>query len=141
MASLFIDTNVFLDQIFNRSSAHDVRGFFLFCIEQNQKLVTSISCIQTILYMLEKEKVKKNDQRETIVKIIELVDLVPTSKACITTAMHSNFKDLEDAILYFTAVENMCGAFVTQNVRDFPRPHPVRVCTPVEFLKDAYENN
>ncbi len=134
MPKYFIDTNVFLDQALSRSRAEIVYDFFLRCINQKLDLITSISCIQTVLYILEKEKVDREDRYKAILRLNELVDQAPTSRQAIATAMQSNFKDMEDAILYYTAVENGCDAFVTQNVTDFPSHDLIPVFTPAQMI-------
>jgi len=134
MAKFFVDTNVFLDQILHRTNDDTANTFFLSCIEQLHNLVTSVSCIQTIIYILEKEKLEREMIRNAILRINELVKQTVTSNLSIAKAMKSDFKDLEDAILYFTAVENQCDAFITRNVKDFPKPHSIPVFTPEEFL-------
>lgn len=81
------------------------------------------------------------DQKKAIKWMISFSELIPTTKGMIEPAMNSEFKDLEDAILFFTATENSCEAFITQNIKDFPEPHPIPVLTPNQMLEKLHESN
>ncbi|MDA0195960.1 MAG: PIN domain-containing protein [Bacteroidetes bacterium] len=131
---LFLDTNVFLDLIFDRGgTGKSIKLFLLKSGAQKCQLVTSISCIQTIIYLLEKNKYSKASIKEFVVYVNELVTLANTTKSDIGKAVSSDLSDLEDAILYFTAISNECGVFITRNTKDYPASDKISILKPEEF--------
>jgi len=48
--------------------------------------------------------------------------------------LESNFNDFEDAIQYFTAIENSMDCIITRNVDDYKKSI-IPVYTPTELLK------
>lgn len=118
---LFLDTNVFLDLLLDRG----VFGKAIKCLlvkaeESRAELYTSISCIQTIIYFLENGKFSRESIRDFVVFVNELVTISQTTNNDVSKAMKSDFRDLEDAILFQTALSNDCEVFITRNVKDFP---------------------
>ncbi len=45
--------------------------------------------------------------------------VLPVNDKIIELALSSNFKDFEDAIQYFTAIENGCNILRTRNLKDY----------------------
>jgi len=52
----------------------------------------------------------------------------------INNALESDFNDFEDAIQYFTAIENGMDCIITRNVDDYKKSI-ISVYTPTELLK------
>ncbi|WP_439473518.1 type II toxin-antitoxin system VapC family toxin [Algoriphagus formosus] len=118
----FIDTNIFLDLILDRGDfGSRVQKFLESSANRQVKLFTSVSCIQTIIYVLQKSNISPKVIRETIAKINLLVHLTQTNSEDIERGIQSDFKDLEDAILYQTAISNQCAYFITRNIKGFPK--------------------
>lgn len=132
---IFIDTNVFLDLLLNRSNFGGLASdFFSECIDRKAQLITSISCVQTIIYVMNKSGCNRDVVRKSIHKINELVAMANTSKSDINKAVLSDLSDLEDAILYFTAISNECGVFITRNIKDYPASDKqISILKPEEF--------
>ena len=120
---VFIDTNIFLDLILDRGKFGNLAENFLgIAVNQKASLFTSISCIQTIIYVLQKEKFNP------------LVELAQTNSEDISRAIFSDFNDLEDAILFQTAMSNQCGFFITRNIKDFPKDNnKIKVLLPEDY--------
>jgi len=115
-------------------SGQRVKSFLFKAADQKCRLLTSISCILTIIYILEKNKYSGNSIKAFVLYVNELVSLCETSREDIIAAVQSNFKDLEDAILYQTALSNQCKAIITQNVQDYPKNSKlIKVIKPDEF--------
>lgn len=131
----FIDTNIFLDLILDRGDfGISVEKFLVSSANQQIILFTSVSCIQTIIYVLQKSKCTAERIKNTIAKINQLVALAQTHSEDIERAIQSDFKDLEDAILYQTAISTHCKYFITRNIKDFPKgSDQIKVLLPEEF--------
>ncbi len=132
---LFIDTNIFLDLLLKRGGfGEQANEFFSTCIDQKIHLLTSVSCIQTTIYILQKTGCNRSVVINSIAKINELVAMANTSSEDINKAIKSDFIDLEDAILYYTAISNNCDVFITQNIKDFPKSNKdISILKPNEF--------
>ncbi len=60
--------------------------------------------------------------------------LIDTSHQDVNAAIESKIKDLEDAILYYTAISNNCEFIITRNVKDFPESNEqISILKPEEF--------
>jgi predicted nucleic acid-binding protein len=132
---IFIDTNVILDLVLNRGDfGNRVEKFLESAVNRQHVLFTSPSCIQTVIYVLQKSNCTAEVIRSTISKINRLVNMAQTHSDDIDLAIQSNFEDLEDAILYHTAISNHCQYFITRNVRDFPKSsQEIKVLLPEDF--------
>lgn len=132
---IFIDTNIFLDLLLKRGELGlFANNFFAKSIDAKAQLFTSVACIQTVIYVLQKSGCSREVVNESVSKINELVTLASTSADDIDQAVQSNFRDLEDAILYYTAISNNCEKFVTRNVGDFPvATGEIEVLKPEDF--------
>lgn len=132
---LFIDTNVILDLLLDRPALGGyAKSFFLNVTQSKKELLTSISCIQTTIYVLEKRKHSREEIAKSIIYLNQLVKLADTNSEDITIAVESEINDLEDAILYYTAISNGCDIFVTQNLKDFPDSNSViKILSPQEY--------
>jgi len=134
-SKVFVDTNVFLDLLLSRGKQGvKARDFFMKANLEKVNLTTSISCIQTIIYVLESAKYSSNKIRESISYINKIVMLIETSREDVNAGINSKIKDLEDAILYYSAISNNCACIVTQNVKDFPKSNEeITILKPNEF--------
>lgn len=65
---------------------------------------------------------------------MKFFEICQTDKITIKKAIESDFKDLEDAILYFTAEMNNIDYFVTRNIKDYPAKASPEVVTPDEAI-------
>ncbi|MEQ9423544.1 MAG: PIN domain-containing protein [Cyclobacteriaceae bacterium] len=132
---IFVDTNVFLDLLLNRKNYGVFASeFFSECIDRKAQLITSVSCLQTVIYVMNKTGCTQDVVRNSIMKINDLVTLANTSESDIIKAVSSDLSDLADAILYFTAVSNNCDRFITRNTKDFPNSNDkMSVLKPEEF--------
>jgi len=135
MKTLFIDTNILMDYLIPDRQRHEVVNSFIdFCRKEKIELSLSISSVCTLCYFLERMKVANLTIKQILVEIAYGFDIVQSDRSCMLSSSQSGFLDLEDAILYFTSVINQCDAFITRNVKDFPKPHSIPVFTPEEFL-------
>jgi len=65
---------------------------------------------------------------------LTLLRICSIDEKIIDLALSSDFEDFEDAIQYYTAVENNIDCFVTRNKKDF-RKSKIPVHTAEEYLK------
>lgn len=68
-------------------------------------------------------------------KLKTLINILPIDERVIEQSLNSEFNDFEDAIQYFTAVNNGITIIITRNKTDYNRSKII-VLTAEEFLKN-----
>jgi hypothetical protein len=65
-----------------------------------------------------------------------LLTVLNVDDSIIHKALESDFNDFEDAIQYFTAIENSMDCIITRNVDDYKKSI-IPVYTPTELIKQV----
>ncbi|MCB9033031.1 MAG: PIN domain-containing protein [Chitinophagales bacterium] len=137
---LFIDSDVIIDFFTNRTPFADSASQLL---ELNHKgeitLYLSALSINNIYYILRKFLGHKKSI-EVIESLIDITEIIGTTKKEIMEALKNNFSDFEDAIQYTSALKiEKLDAIITRNTKDY-KQSSIPVMTPNEFL-NFKENN
>ncbi len=135
MKRILIDTDVILDFFFDRKPYSDNSAIILSLCEQKQLdgFITPV-IISNIYYLLRRtarhEKViDKLKQLLTITHVLQMDRLV------IERALNSEFKDFEDALQNFAAINyGEIEVIITRNVKDYKKSE-IGVLTPESFVK------
>jgi predicted nucleic acid-binding protein len=119
MDKILVDTNIVIDLLSMRHDFYDQAGK-LFTLADNKKVQLSISSLTfaNTYYLLSKELGPKKT-KEVLRKFKLLVNVLPVDDKIIDLSLNSDFKDFEDAIQYFSAVENKQEIIITRNLKDF----------------------
>jgi predicted nucleic acid-binding protein len=120
MRHYFLDTNILVDFLANREPfGRYALKILNKSLQKEWILWTSDNSILTSYYILSKE-IGGSESRSKIRRIIQFIEIQPTTKANIQQALVSDFKDLEDGVQHFCAVsiENIQG-IITRNKKDF----------------------
>jgi len=134
MKNLLIDTNIILDLLAKRPPFYEFAAE-LFSLADTKKIklyTSSISIINTN-YILSKALSEK-EAREIIRRFRVLVKVLSCDEKLIDLGLNSHFKDFEDSIQYFTAIENKIDCIITRNAKDF-KGAKLPIMTAEEFLK------
>ena len=70
----------------------------------------------------------------------QLCETTTVDKEIVHKALESEYKDLEDALQYYSAEAAKADVIVTRNVKDFVK-HDIPVITPAEYLASAHNDN
>lgn len=134
MKNLFLDINIVLDLLAYRMPFY-TEAAKLFSLADKKKLKLSISalCLADANYILSKQN-PEMEVRKILRKLKVLVNILPLDDKITDLALNSDFKDFEDAIQYFTAIENDQDLIITRNQRDF-KESKIPVMTAGEFIK------
>lgn len=134
MIKVFIDANVFLEVFLQRKN-HEAAAALLKADAHRLQLFTSASIIGFIAYWLIKETgVAKT--KAALLQLTDFIQVVDISHEQLREALQSNFKDVEDGLQYFTAVQHNMNYFATFNKKDFRNGlGTIIVATPQEILK------
>ncbi len=131
--NVFADADIILDLLSQRDPFYKYSAEIFSLADRGKvRIFTSTLIIANIHYILTKiigkEKSIKNIQKlKTIVKILAVDEKI------ITLSLNSDFSDFEDAIQYYTAVENSISYLVTRNIKDY-KTADINVMSPDTFL-------
>ena len=134
MSKVLVDTNVIIDLLaervpFNKASQ---KLFSLADLGEIELVVSSLSLVNTHYVLNDLMKLKKS--RSIISKFKVLVQSFELNDKIIELALSDkSFKDFEDGIQYYTALESQCDIIVTRNLKDFKKS-TLHVLSPKEFL-------
>ena len=120
MDKVLIDTDVILDFLFDsKPFSEDAAQILSWC--ENSKIqgfVTSI-VLSNIYYLLRKTA-KHEKVIENLKMLLNIVDVITTNKDAVLDALHSQFKDFEDALQNFSAQNsNEIKVIITRNSKDY----------------------
>ena len=135
MKKLFIDTNIIIDLLAQREPFYD-EAAILFTLADKRKVNLSVSALTfaNTNYILLQSK-KPEEAKLILRKLKLLVQVLPLDEKIVGLSLNDNdFKDYEDALQYFTALENGIDVIITRNLKDFQKAR-LPVMTPAQFLK------
>jgi len=119
MQNLFLDTNIVIDFLGEREPFYEASAKVLTLADQKKvKIFTSLTSITNVYYILAKFESSKV-ALEKIRKFKLLCDISIMDNEVVEKAIHSNFKDFEDAMQYFSAIASNCDLIITRNEKDF----------------------
>jgi len=72
--------------------------------------------------------------RKKLLKFKTLVTVLSVTDKVVELALSSDFKDFEDGLQYFTAIENNLKTLLTRNLKDY-KTADITVMTAEQFLK------
>jgi predicted nucleic acid-binding protein len=134
MKNLFIDTNIILDLLAQRMPFYtDAAKLFSLADRKKIKLSISALCLADAHYILLKQN-PDLEVRSILRRFKILVTVLPLDNKITDLALNSEFRDFEDAIQYYTAIENDQDLIITRNQSDF-RESKLPVMTAGEFIK------
>jgi predicted nucleic acid-binding protein len=134
MINILLDTNIVIDLLASREPFYaEAAELFTLADKKTIKLSISALSLANTHYILAKFT---NDQeaRRILRNFKVIVTVFPLDEKIVELALNSDFKDFEDAIQYFTAIENDQKLIVTRNKSDF-KDSKIPVMTAGEFLK------
>jgi len=120
MKELFLDTNIILDLLANREPFYaDAALLFSLADKKNVHLSVSALTFANTNYILLQSK-KPDEAKQILRKLKLLVQVLSLDEKIVELALNDNdFKDYEDALQYYTALERGVDAIITRNLKDF----------------------
>ena len=141
MASkVFIDSDVIIDFFTDREPFVNPASE-LFDLNEKGLLKLHISAVSiNNIYYIVRKYLGHKKTLEVVEELIDMTEVVGTTKNEIVQALKNNFKDFEDSIQYSTAITiKEIEAIVTRNVKDY-RNSEIAVFTPTNYLKMKKED-
>lgn len=131
---IFVDTDVVFDLLAKREPFYTYAAqLFTNADKQEVTICVSSLCFGNLNYVLSKHK-SAIEARKILSRFKVLVTILPVDDKIIELALNSDFKDFEDAIQYYCAIENGINILITRNLKDF-KPVRIPVLTAEEFVK------
>jgi predicted nucleic acid-binding protein len=134
MNSVFVDTDIVLDLLGNRKPFYR-HAAELFTIADRSEITIFVSSLSfsNLNYILSKQY-SSNQARKILMKFKTLVTVLSVSDKVVELALLSDFKDFEDALQYYTALENGVTLLLTRNLKDF-KTAGIPIMTAEQYLK------
>lgn len=135
MDKIFVDSDIIIDFFANREPfANAAAVIFDLGSKGKIKIYVSAMSICNIYYLLRKE-IGHKSAIKVIDLLIDLVDVISTTKTHIKESINSNFKDFEDGVQHFSALElKGMSAILTRNLKDY-KNSKIAVFTAENYVK------
>jgi predicted nucleic acid-binding protein len=134
MKNFFLDTNIIVDVIANRIPfSYPAIRLFDYSEKGEVKLFISALSYSHIYYIV--KKTSSHKEMMMILRDLEGATItLDVTKEIISTAVHTDFNDFEDAIQYHTALaSNTIDAIITRDIKGYKKSR-LAVLTPEEAL-------
>jgi len=133
MDNVFLDTDVILDFLLDREAFSEASVFLLTLGDMGRiKLYSSGLVFSNCYYILR----KISSHRKVIDALQSLgafIEFAPVGHQVVLDALHSSFKDFEDAIQNAAATSSGIRFLITRNTKDYKKSE-LAVMTPEEYL-------
>ena len=133
MDKLFIDTNIVIDLLAKREDFYpESQRLFVLADKKKVKLYISSLTFANTYYILSRA-IKSEELKTVLRKFKLLAKILPMDDKIIDLALNSDFKDFEDAIQYYTAIEDKLYIIITRSLKDF-KLSKIPVMTAKDYL-------
>lgn len=134
MKKVFIDSDIILDLLAKREPHYIFAARLLTLIDQRKIFGFTSPIVFANLHYLLKKNTSNSTALKNLRKLKTLIKILPVDERVIEQALNSEFSDFEDAIQYFTAVNNGISLLLTRNKSDYKKSK-IPIATAEEYLK------
>ncbi len=130
---VFVDTDIMYDLLAKREPFYQAAArLFTLADEGKVQIFISSLSLPNLHYLLLKDKASA-EVKQILRTFKLLVNIAPLNEKIIDLALNSEFTDFEDAIQYFSAVQNEIEVLLTRNLRDYKKAQ-ITVLTAQDFI-------
>lgn len=134
MEKVFVDTDIILDLLSNREPFYKFSAHLFSEADKGKtKICVSSLSFSNLNYILSKQY-SSDQARKKLLKFKTLVTVLAVTDKVVELALSSDFKDFEDGLQYYTAIENNVKILLTRNLKYF-KAAEIAVMTAEQFLK------
>ncbi|HCC85798.1 MAG: PilT protein domain-containing protein [Proteiniphilum acetatigenes] len=134
MQKILLDTNIIIDFLGERKGFYDPAAKIITLADKKKiKIYVSAVSMATAYYVLAKYENKKA-ALEKCRKFKVLCEISSMNNKVFEKALNAPFDDFEDALQYFSAVEDNCDLIVTRNEKDY-KTALIPVMNPENYLQ------
>jgi predicted nucleic acid-binding protein len=132
MTRLFLDTNIVVDLLEGREPfCYDAAQLFTMAHDKRVELLVSPMTFSTASFLLRKHG--SEGVRNLLSNLRQLVSVTISDERTVDDSIASQFKDFEDAMQYYTALNAKAEIIITRNGKDFTASN-LPVMTATEYL-------
>ena len=134
MKRILIDADVILDFFFDRKPFSEfASGIFSLCEGNKIKGFVTPVTYSNVYYLL-RQTARHEKVIEKLTQLLSITDILAMDRTVVLLALNSGFKDFEDALQHFSAVQDKrIEAIITRNIKDY-KLSEIAVLTPENFL-------
>ena len=133
MENVFVDTNIVIDLLAKREPFYkEAQDLFTLGDKKEVNLFISSLTFANAYYSIVRHH-KEVDAKKYLSKFKVLVTILSLEDKAIELALASDFKDFEDGLQYFIAMDNEADIIITRNKKNFITSK-VPVMTAGEYL-------
>ena len=133
MEKIFVDTNVVIDLLAKREPFYkEAQDLFTLSDKKEIQLFISSLTFANAYYSIVRHH-KEVDAKKYLSKFKVLVNILSLEDKAIELSLASDFKDFEDGLQYFVAMDNESDVIITRNKKDFVNSK-IPVMTAGEYL-------
>lgn len=134
MDRVLIDSDVIIDVFLDRKPFSKYSSKILeLCFRKKIYGYTTSVIISNVYYVAQKTE-NKQIVKTKISELLKFTDTIVINKTAISKALESPFKDFEEALQNYAAIENgKITTIITRNVKDY-KHSLLKVMTPKEYL-------
>jgi predicted nucleic acid-binding protein len=129
---LFIDSDIILDLIQERENYSDAVRLFSLIEENKVAGYVSPLIFANLFYILRKQESNKF-AIQVLTRLKALLRILTINEKTIELALSSGFKDFEDAIQFYSALEANLEYLITRNKEDYKKTGII-ICNAREYL-------
>lgn len=122
MKKVLIDTNIIIDLLAKREPFyHEAARLFSMADKIQIKIFVSSLTFANVNYILLKQ-LKPEEAKLILRKLLLVVSILSLDERVIQISLNdTDFKDFEDALQNFTAIENDIDVIITRNLKDYKK--------------------
>lgn len=134
MEKVFVDTDIVLDLVCYREPFYTYSALLFSEADKGKtKIYVSSLSFSNLNYILSRQY-SPDQARKKLMKFKTLVTVLAVTDKVVELALSSDFKDFEDGLQYFTAIENNQRTLLTRNLKNY-KTAEIPVLTAEQFLK------
>ena len=135
MSKVLLDSDVILDFFFDREPFSENAAQILSLCESKEITGYITPVILSNVYYLLRQSATHEKVIDKLKMLVSFTEILVINKESILQALHSEFKDFEDALQNYAAeINDTIECIVTRNTKDY-RKSALGVLTPENYLK------
>lgn len=134
--TLFVDSDVILDVLEKREPFYDYSAQILTLGDEKKVQLFTTSLVITNIYYIMRKHLGIQKAKENLRKLRIIVNVMSVNEKEVDLALNSELSDFEDALQYFTALNNKIDFIITRNTKDYKNPKLI-VQTPQEYIEST----
>lgn len=135
MDRVLIDSDIILDSLFNREPFAEYSTAILSMCESKKINGFLTPLIYSNVYYLLRQTAKHDKVIKKLKQLFQITDVLQMDRFIVENALNSGFKDFEDSLQNFSAVNNgKIDLILTRNLKDYNNSE-LAVFTPETYIK------